>query len=116
MGAAIPHLAMLSAALPPILPFASDEVLVEVKTGTVDVRDEIEPEDEDEDIEYRTRGKSSLSITMKFGTTAKKARAEAVSVQQGTSAGVGEKGEGEETTHGNMDITEDVGQPIAENV
>ena len=67
MGAAIPHLMQLIAALPPILPFSSDDVHVDIRTGTVEVRDEISPKDEDEDVEYRTRGKSSLSVVMKFG-------------------------------------------------
>ncbi|KAJ7491179.1 hypothetical protein FB451DRAFT_1336920 [Mycena latifolia] len=67
MGAAIPHLLQLSVALPPILPFAADEIHSDITTGTVEVQDEILPDDEDEDITYRTRGKSSLSIVIKIG-------------------------------------------------
>ena len=46
-GAAVPQ---LSTALPPILPFAVDEIRTEVTTGTVEVQDEVLPEGEDEDI------------------------------------------------------------------
>ncbi|KAI0032353.1 hypothetical protein K488DRAFT_28167, partial [Vararia minispora EC-137] len=67
MGAAIPHLALLVAAVPAVLPFAPDEVRTDVRTGTVEVQDELHPEDEDEDIAYRTRGKSSLSVVIIFG-------------------------------------------------
>ncbi|EPQ58649.1 hypothetical protein GLOTRDRAFT_127139 [Gloeophyllum trabeum ATCC 11539] len=67
MGAAIPHLLLLSTSLPSILPFSPDEIHTEVRTGTVEVQDELIPEDEDEDISYRTRGKSSLSIVIKIG-------------------------------------------------
>ncbi|KAJ7684508.1 hypothetical protein DFH06DRAFT_1155879 [Mycena polygramma] len=67
MGAAIPHLLQLSVALPPILPFAADEIHSHITTGTMEVQDEILPDDEDEDITYRTRGKSTLLIVMKIG-------------------------------------------------
>ncbi|KAG6918014.1 hypothetical protein DXG01_016866 [Tephrocybe rancida] len=67
MGAAIPLLLQLAVALPPILPFASDEVTTEVTTGTVEVQDEVIPDDEDEDLTYETRGKSTLKIVLKFG-------------------------------------------------
>jgi len=67
MGAAIPHLLQLSVALPPILPFAADEIHTEVLTGTVEVQDEIIPDDEDEDISYQTRGKSTLMVVIKIG-------------------------------------------------
>ncbi|CAK5279253.1 unnamed protein product [Mycena citricolor] len=67
MGAAIPHLLQLSVALPPILPFAADEIQTHVTTGTMEVQDEIIPDDEDEDIEYKTRGKSTLAIVIKIG-------------------------------------------------
>lgn len=67
MGAAIPHLMQLILALPPILPFASDEIHIDVTTGTVDVQDEIIPDDEDEDISYETRAKSTLKVIMKIG-------------------------------------------------
>ncbi|KAJ6546911.1 hypothetical protein B0H19DRAFT_1265889 [Mycena capillaripes] len=67
MGAAIPHLLQLSVALPPLLPFAADEIHSHITTGTVEVQDEILPDDEDEDISYRTRGKSTLSIVIKIG-------------------------------------------------
>ncbi|KAJ7778640.1 hypothetical protein DFH07DRAFT_865426 [Mycena maculata] len=67
MGAAIPHLLQLSVALPPILPFAADEIHSHITTGTMEVQDEIIPDDEDEDITYRTRGKSTLLIVIKIG-------------------------------------------------
>lgn len=67
MGAAIPLLLQLSMALPPILPFPTDEIHTEVTTGTVEVQDEVVPEDEDEDIMYQTRGKSTLRIVIKIG-------------------------------------------------
>lgn len=67
MGAAIPHLLQLSVALPPILPFAADEIHSQITTGTVEVQDEIVPDDEDEDITYQTRGKSTLLIVIKIG-------------------------------------------------
>lgn len=67
MGAAIPHLLHLALALPPILPFSSDEIQTEITTGTVEVQDEVIPDDEDEDITYQTRGKSTLKIVIKIG-------------------------------------------------
>lgn len=67
MGAAIPHLMQLALSLPPILPYAQDEIRVEVLTGTVEVQDELLPVDEDEDIVYRSRGKSSVSVVIKVG-------------------------------------------------
>jgi len=67
MGAAIPHLLLLSTSLPEILPYGPDEIHTEVLTGTVEVQDELIPDDEDEDITYRTRGKSSLSVVIKIG-------------------------------------------------
>ncbi|KAJ7494514.1 hypothetical protein B0H11DRAFT_940041 [Mycena galericulata] len=69
MGAAIPHLLQLSVALPPILPFAADEIHSHITTGTMEVQDEIVPDDddEDEDITYKTRAKSTLLIVFKIG-------------------------------------------------
>ncbi|KAF7353735.1 Ribonuclease P protein subunit p20 [Mycena venus] len=67
MGAAIPHLLQLAVALPPILPFAADEIHSTITTGTMEVQDEIIPDDEDEDITYRTRGKSTLLVVIKIG-------------------------------------------------
>lgn len=67
LGAAIPHLLQLSISLPEVLPYPPDEIHTELRTGTVEVQDEVIPDDEDEDIEYRTRGKSSLSIVIKIG-------------------------------------------------
>ncbi|KAJ6500653.1 hypothetical protein C8R45DRAFT_76447 [Mycena sanguinolenta] len=67
MGAAIPHLLQLVVALPPILPFAADEIHSTVTTGTMEVHDEVLPDDEDEDITYRTRGKSTLQVVFKIG-------------------------------------------------
>ncbi|KAL0576213.1 hypothetical protein V5O48_005780 [Marasmius crinis-equi] len=68
MGAAIPLLLRLTCALPPILPFANDEIHTEVTTSTTQVQDEITPNDEDEDIEYETRSKSTLLVIIKIGT------------------------------------------------
>ncbi|KAJ7253407.1 hypothetical protein B0H12DRAFT_597485 [Mycena haematopus] len=67
MGAAIPHLLQLVVALPPILPFAADEIHSTITTGTMEVHDEVLPDDEDEDITYRTRGKSTLLVVFKIG-------------------------------------------------
>ncbi|KAN0127576.1 hypothetical protein V8E53_014664, partial [Lactarius tabidus] len=67
LGAAIPHLCMLVASLPDILPFPAEDIRTEVLTGTVDMQDEIVPDDEDEDINYRTRAKSSLSVVVIIG-------------------------------------------------
>jgi len=67
MGAAVPLLLQLVAALPPILPFAKDEIHSDVTTGTVEVQDEVIPDDEDEDITYQTRGKSVLRVVFKIG-------------------------------------------------
>ncbi|KAG5642402.1 hypothetical protein DXG03_002834 [Asterophora parasitica] len=67
MGAAIPLLLQLLVALPPILPFAADEIRTEVTTGTVEVQDEVIPDDEDEDVTYETRGKSTLKVIFKIG-------------------------------------------------
>lgn len=67
MGAAIPLLAQLVCALPPILPFSQDEMHWNVTTGTVEVQDEVVPEDEDEDYSYQTRCKSNLAVVFKVG-------------------------------------------------
>jgi len=67
MGAAIPLLLQLVCALPPILPHSPDDIQWEVKTGTVEVQDEVVPEDDDEDLSYQTRNKSNLSIVFKIG-------------------------------------------------
>ncbi|KAL5533042.1 hypothetical protein ACEPAF_4818 [Sanghuangporus sanghuang] len=66
MGAAVPHLARLAVSLPSILPYDSSEIQTEVRTGTVEVQDEIIPDDEDEDVSLRTRGKSTMSVTIKI--------------------------------------------------
>ena len=67
LGAAIPHLATLSVSIPAILPYPEDSVHIEVKTGTVDLVDEIIPEEEDEDITTNTREKSSMSVVIRIG-------------------------------------------------
>ena len=67
MGAAIPHLALLTVSLPPILPYASDEIHTKILTGTVEVQDEVIPNDEDEDITYQTRSKSTMSVVITIG-------------------------------------------------
>ena len=66
MGAAIPHLLTLSVSLPAILPFAKDNIRIEVRTGTIEVLDEIIPDNEDEDISMRTRGKGGVSVILKI--------------------------------------------------
>ncbi|KAF9265855.1 hypothetical protein L218DRAFT_897735 [Marasmius fiardii PR-910] len=66
MGAAIPLLLRLTCALPPILPYASNEIRSEVTTSTTQVTDEVIPGDEDEDIEYDTRSKSTLMVIIKI--------------------------------------------------
>ena len=60
MGAAITHLA----SLPPILPYASDEIHTEILTGTVEIQDEVIPDDEDEHITYETRSKSTRNVVI----------------------------------------------------
>lgn len=65
MGAAIPHLLTLSVSLPAILPFPKDDIQLEVRTGTIEVLDEVIPDDEDEDISVRTRGKGGVSVILK---------------------------------------------------
>ncbi|KII89299.1 hypothetical protein PLICRDRAFT_124417 [Plicaturopsis crispa FD-325 SS-3] len=69
LGAAIPHLMQLIVSLPSVLPYAAEEMRTEVRTGTVEVIDEVEPptEDEDADVSYETRGKSSLSVVFIIG-------------------------------------------------
>ncbi|KIY62509.1 hypothetical protein CYLTODRAFT_426858 [Cylindrobasidium torrendii FP15055 ss-10] len=67
MGAAIPHLLKLAAALPPILPYGDKDLRIEYTTGTVQVQDEIRPDDEDEDISYETRAKSQLRVVFTVG-------------------------------------------------
>ncbi|KIJ63288.1 hypothetical protein HYDPIDRAFT_113254 [Hydnomerulius pinastri MD-312] len=72
MGAAIPHLALLAVSLPPILPWAEDEVKVEVFTGSADVHDEILSESEEEgeggpEEEFRTRTKSTMNVIIRIG-------------------------------------------------
>jgi hypothetical protein len=72
MGAAIPHLTLLAVSLPPILPWAQDEVEVEVFTGSVEVHDEIlsesgSDEGEGPEEEFRTRVKSTMNVIMRIG-------------------------------------------------
>ncbi|KAJ3542802.1 hypothetical protein NMY22_g3373 [Coprinellus aureogranulatus] len=67
MGAAIPLLLQLTCALPPILPFAKDEIKTEVTTGTTEVQDEVLPDDDDEDISIQQRSKSTLLVVLTIG-------------------------------------------------
>ena len=67
MGAAIVHLTRLATSLPSILPFAADEIRTQLKTGTIEVHDEIIPTDEDEDISLRKRDKSIMEIIITIG-------------------------------------------------
>jgi ribonuclease P/MRP protein subunit RPP20 len=64
LGAAIPLLTTLTTSLPSILPFATDQIRFEYKTGTVQVQDELIPEAEEDDVVYETRGKSNLTVTV----------------------------------------------------
>ncbi|KAN0075378.1 hypothetical protein V8E55_011401 [Tylopilus felleus] len=72
MGAAIPHLALLAVSLPPLLPWAEDEVHMDVLTGSVEVHDEMlsesgsEVEDGPKE-EFRTRVKSTMNIIVRVG-------------------------------------------------
>lgn len=72
MGAAIPHLALLAVSLPPILPWAEDEVHVDVFTGSLEVHDEMlsesgsEAEDGPQE-EFRTRVKSTMNVIIRIG-------------------------------------------------
>lgn len=72
MGAAIPHLALLAVSLPPILPWAEDEVHLDVFTGSVEVHDELlsesgsEVEDGPQE-EFRTRVKSTMNVIIRVG-------------------------------------------------
>jgi len=72
MGAAIPHLTLLAVSLPPTLPWAEDEVHVDVFTGSVELHDEVlsESGSEVEDgprEEFRTRVKSTMNIIIRLG-------------------------------------------------
>ena len=64
MGAAIPHAAMLATSLVRILPYPKGEVVTSIKTGTVNVLDEVIPVYEDEEPETRGRSKSSIEIVI----------------------------------------------------
>ncbi|KIJ22739.1 hypothetical protein M422DRAFT_786357 [Sphaerobolus stellatus SS14] len=70
LGAAIPHLLMLAVSLPPILPFSQDEIQIEVRTGTVQLIDEVIPDDDDVDITMRNRGKASASVIVRVPDSA----------------------------------------------
>jgi ribonuclease P/MRP protein subunit RPP20 len=67
MGAAIPHAAMLATSLVRILPYPKDEVMTSIKTGTVNVLDEVIPIYEDDEPETRGRSKSSVEIVICIG-------------------------------------------------
>ncbi|KAJ2922252.1 hypothetical protein H1R20_g14845, partial [Candolleomyces eurysporus] len=67
MGAAIPLLLQLTCALPPILPFAKDEIKTEITTQTCEVQDEVLPDDDDEDISIQQRSKSTLQVVITIG-------------------------------------------------
>ena len=67
MGAAIPLLLQLTCALPPILPFAKDEIKTEITTQTCEVRDEVLPDDDDGDISIQQRSKSTLQVVITIG-------------------------------------------------
>lgn len=72
LGAAIPHLLLLTTSLPRILPFPEDEITSSIHTGTVKCVDEVFPEkegdeDEGEENTLRERDKSCLRVTLKIG-------------------------------------------------
>ncbi|KDQ13504.1 hypothetical protein BOTBODRAFT_111451 [Botryobasidium botryosum FD-172 SS1] len=71
LGAAIPHLLLLTTSLPRILPFPADEIVSSIHTGTVKCVDEMLPGDDEEEEEgentLRERDKSCLRVTMKIG-------------------------------------------------
>jgi hypothetical protein len=69
LGAAIPHLTLLLASLPSVLPHAPSSIRTDIETGTVEVTDEVMPEDDDDEgeVEYKTRGKSALNVVMRIG-------------------------------------------------
>ena len=66
MGAAISHLSRLAVSLPSILPHAPESIKTEVRTGSVDVTDEVIPEADDEDIYLQTRTKATMNVTIKI--------------------------------------------------
>jgi len=70
MGAAIPLLLQLTCALPPILPFAQDEIKTEVTTDTCEVQDEVLPDEDaegEDEISLRQRQKSTLRVVITIG-------------------------------------------------
>jgi hypothetical protein len=71
--------------VPAILPYPEDVIKIEVKTGTVELVDEIIPEDEDEDISTNTREKSSMSVVIHVGddVNTKQARKSVTAVKRG---------------------------------
>ena len=85
LGAAIPLLATLSVSLSAIFPFPEDEIHIEVKTGTVDLVDEIIPENEAEEISRNTREKSSMSVVVRIGDDggSREVRKSATSIKRG---------------------------------
>lgn len=66
MGAAISHLSRLAVSLPNILPHARESIQTEVRTGSVDVTDEIIPDADDEDIYLQTRTKATLNVIIRI--------------------------------------------------
>lgn len=72
MGAAIPHLLMLTVSLPEILPYTRSEIRIEIRTGTVEVTDELIPDDDDEDIQMNTRSKAGLTVYFRLPVEANK--------------------------------------------
>jgi len=58
---------MLATSLVRILPYPKDEVTTSIKTGTVNVLDEVIPIYEDDERETRGRSKSSIEIIITIG-------------------------------------------------
>lgn len=67
LGAAIPHLLLLTVSLPAVLPFPREVIHTHITTDTRELHDEIIPEDENEDIRYQIRGKSALKVIICIG-------------------------------------------------
>jgi hypothetical protein len=68
LGAAVPHLLLLTTSLSAILPFPKDEIHTEVRTESIELVDEVIPlDDEEEESTFRVRGKSGLRVVLWIG-------------------------------------------------
>ncbi|GAA93504.1 uncharacterized protein L969DRAFT_51873 [Mixia osmundae IAM 14324] len=68
LGAAIPMALSLALAIPDALPCGSAGLETQIKTGSIELQDEIIPPDdrEDLDIQTQTRTKSTVEVTMRL--------------------------------------------------